>query len=212
MRIKTVIIALTFIPGMGAHAQGEQKNDAEFNGYFTMEPTKAVKSTEQAFSINFSPGWITSKVSTPQEECSWQLGMGYEVKYRCLFRRGYGFGLSYAHNSTSYSGGYDLGQNFILGSFVYGGQIGKQWYATVETGLGYANYTDGGEKVNDGLGSKYGLGIEYQLGSIFGIGLDVAYHTAIFSKDDNFNYYYNDSNRANGFHRLSINIGLRLYL
>ena len=179
-----------------------------------IESQQKPKSTYHALSANVSPGWITTKVFTPEGTHSWRTGIGYELAYRCLFKSGYGFGLDYTHSHTSYPSNYygahyNLDLNYVGPSFIYGGNIGKQWIATVEAGLGYANYNDGDES-KGGSGTKWGMGVEYQLNSVLGFGIGLRHYVATFSKQEN--PYYDSDKYTNGFKRFTINAGLRIYL
>lgn len=179
-----------------------------------IESTPKTKNTNHALSANVSPGWITTEVFTPEGKHSWRTGIGYELGYRCLFKSGYGFGIDYAHSHTSYpsyhyDGHYSLDINYVGPAIVYGGNIGKQWIATVEAGMGYAHYNNGDES-KSGFGTKWGVGVEYQLNKGIGIGIGIRHHVATFSKQEN--SYYDSDKYTNGFKRLSINAGLRIYL
>ena len=205
---RTTLLLLACLAGLGAQSQEPQILEDE------LQPQKWVSkfhSTNHTLRGNLSLGWITSEVATPRGKSTWQQGFGYEVGYRYLSDKGYGFSLDYAHSQTDYSGGYELGQNSVLASFVYGGHLGEHLLATLEAGLGYANCTDGHQKRQNGLGTRYAVSLEYQLSPAFGLGLSVTNQTSVFSKDDDFRAYYNDD-RANGFSRFSINMGLRIYL
>ena len=167
-----------------------------------------------ALLANVSPGWITTKVFTPEGNYTWRTGIGYDVGYRCLFKSGYGFGLDYTHSQTNYpsryyGAHYSLSLNYFGPAFVYGGNIGKQWIATIETGMGYAHYSDGDES-KGGFGTKLSIGVEYQLNSTLGIGIGMRHEVATFSKQEN--SYYDSDEYTNGFKRFSINAGLRIYL
>jgi hypothetical protein len=210
--IKATIILFGLTAWQGVQAQDIYPDSIEVSdnplGFGTIQKEKTVEHTIIA---NYMPGWITSKVFTPHHDYSWQGGHGYEVGYRCLFSSGYGFGLNYSHSQTNFTYGYELGLNYAGVSFIYGGHVAQQWILTTEIGLGYANYTDAGRKMKDGVGNKYCVGVEYMLGRAMGIGIGVSNHRCTFSKDKDIDYYDSDK-YVNGFNRLSVNVGFRLYL
>lgn len=211
--IKTALLMLGAMAWQGALAQdtATEQTQAEPLPGFDMPREEKEKSADYAIIANISPGWITSKVFTPSDTYTWQSGLGFEVGCRCLFHSGYGFGISYAHSSTDYPGGYNLGLNYAGASFVYGGHFAQHWIATVEAGIGFAIYSDAGVNTQSGFGSKYAIGIERLIGRSFGLGINIASHMHTFSKDED-NGYYDSDKYINGFQRLSINIGMRLYL
>jgi len=212
---KTICLVLSLLISNGVVAQGVNADSTEvFEMPMGLETPKQEKTVEHAFFANYSLGWITSKVVTPYQERSNQGGHGFEIGYRCLFYTNWGLGICYEHNKTTYSGypsDYELGLNSFTGSLIYGGHLGQKWIATVEFGVGYANYSDCGKKMKDGIVFKSALGAEYSPDGTFGIGLGISYNTSIFGDEKNKNYYKNE-NYINGFRRLAINAGIRLYL
>ena len=177
-------------------------------------PAKQPSKASHTLSANASPGWITTKVFTPQGKYSWRFGMGGELNYRCLFHSGYGFGLEYAYNQTGYpvagSVNENLKINYAGASFVYGGTISSGWIAAVSLGMGYANYAESGES-HSGFGTKTSLSIERQLNKVLGIGLELGHHVLTFSKQES-NDYYDADEYTNGFKRLSVSIGFRIHI
>jgi opacity protein-like surface antigen len=75
--------------------------------------------------------------------------------------------------------------------------------------MGYAHYSDGDES-KGGFGTKWGIGVEYQLNKTVGIGIGIRHYVATFSKEEN--PYYDSDKYTNGFKRLALNAGLRIYL
>ena len=210
-QLKTTLLLLASMIWQEAQAQetSTATEGIDPNDPFEMQKPETNKREISTLIANFSPGWITSEVETPHYGShTWQAGMGFELAYRYIGSHGYGFALTYTNNSTDYYGGYQLGLNNITGSIVYGGHIARQWIASVEVGLGYANYTDGGHKMQDGLATRYALSLEYLLGKHFGIGIGLSNQVSTFSD----NSYSRAKDKVNGFSRFALNTGLRIYL
>jgi len=178
----------------------------------TIEEESGTKSGRHTLIANYSPGWITSKVVTDDnDEYSWQSGTGYELDYRFLSDSGYGFSLNYASNKTDYPawmGYYRLDLRYYGASFVYGGSLSDHWIATVEAGLGYTTY-EGKKKTEGGFGTRWGLSLEYRLTQTFGLGVNIVHIVHTFPDEDK-NKRNDDT--LNGFKRLAMNLGLRIYL
>ena len=80
--------------------QGEGSKQMMLEGQDDLAVKKKV---EHTFSLNGNLGLITSKVTTPRGTYSWQVGYGFEGSYRCVFKKGFGFALSYMYSKTGYS-------------------------------------------------------------------------------------------------------------
>ena len=190
--------------------QGEGSKQMMLEGQDDLAVKKKV---EHTFSLNGNLGLITSKVTTPRGTYSWQVGYGFEGSYRCVFKKGFGFALSYMYSKTGYpvSSFYkdhgDIELTFLGPSFVYAGAVGEDWSARVEFGLGRASYS--GDYSQNGLGTKIAVGVERRLWKYVGIGLDMVSTTSTFKKEPGQKL---KDNEKNGFARLAFNLGLRLYL
>lgn len=210
-QLKTTLLLLASIIWQGAQAQETSTavEGIDPNDPFEMQKPQSDNRAISSLTANFSPGWITSEVETPHYGShSWQPGSGFELAYRYIGNHGYGFALTYSNNSTEYDGTYQLGLTGITGSVVYGGRIARQWIASVEVGIGYTYYTDGGHKSQDGLATRYAFSFEYQLAKHFGIGIGMSNQLSRFPD----NNYSMAKDKINGFSRLALNAGLHIYL
>ncbi len=210
-QLKTTLLLLASIIWQGAQAQETSTaiEGIDPNDPFEMQKPQSDNRAISSLTANFSPGWITSEVETPHYGShSWQPGSGFELAYRYIGNHGYGFALTYSNNSTEYDGAYQLGLTGITGSVVYGGRIARQWIASVEVGIGYTYYTDGGHKSQDGLATRYAFSFEYQLAKHFGIGIGMSNQLSRFPD----NNYSMAKDKINGFSRLALNAGLHIYL
>lgn len=164
---------------------------------------------QNVLAFSFNPSFITSKVETGYGEKTWVGGLGFAADYRCVFKCGFGFGLSYSHSQTNYDIGHGnsipLKLGYVGPSFVMAGPVGERWNARLSWGLGYAHYSDDVVKDN-GFGYQFISGMEYRLGSAMGFGIDIT--ETLYSFPEN---PYSDNER-NNFSRLGLNVGLRIYL
>lgn len=204
MKAKYLLVWLLCTLCMTTQAQQAE----QMLGMKSQQQTKDWSQNVLAFSFN--PGFITSKVDTGYDEKSWVGGMGFAADYRCVFRSGYGFGLAWSHSQTNYdlAGGYStpVKLDYIGPSFVMASPMGQRWHCRLSWGLGYAHYSDGYESDN-GFGYQFMGGVEYRLGKSIALGVDLTETIHTFSKQET-----NKKNEINGFSRLGMNMGLRVYL
>ena len=209
-RIKTLLILFCCLTGMAAQAQVPM-NEEQATAYTNpLEKKKVIHS----LIANYKTGWITSDIYTPDGKKSGLNGTGFELGYRALYSSGMGIGFYYDHSETDYPISRSKKENLKLNygglSLFYGGPVGRQWIATIETGVGYGHYNDG--YISDGgLGLKEGLGVEYQLSPYIGIGIGVDYTLMIFGNQKEYISIPKNYN-VTGFKRLSLHAGLRIYL
>lgn len=165
---------------------------------------------QNVLAISFNPGFITSKVDTGYGEKSWVGGTGFTADYRCVFRSGYGFGLAYSHSQTNYDTGWNGSTSVKLDyfgpSFVMASPIGEHWSARLSWGIGYALYSDGYDS-QGGFGYQFMGGVEYRLGRVMALGVDLTETVHTFSRNES-----TPKDKVNGFSRLGLNMGLRLYM
>ena len=122
----TLALLTLLLPVVAAAQQAEQM--------LGMNSTQQVNSSrgraQNVLAFSFNPGVITSKVDTGYGVKSWVGGLGFAADYRCVFRSGFGFGLSYSHNQTNYDTGYrssiPLKLDYVGPSFVMAAPSGKR--------------------------------------------------------------------------------------
>ena len=178
------------------------------------QPVAEKKKSLNTLTADFTTGWITTEVTTPEDSYKWRNGMGFEFSFRKLYESGCGISLEYAHSETGYpsryyNGKYWLKANYYGVSVLYGGFVGRQCIATIGIGAG-CGYTYGSDKGEVGFGLKETLNVEYQLSSLIGIGAGLDYFLCISNKQQD-NGYNNRKYDVNGFKRLALHAGLRVY-
>lgn len=202
--IRTVLLLLTALVWQQAAAQSTGT---------PLEPTAKEKKVFNTILADFTTGWVTSEVTTPEGSYKWRNGQGFEISYRRLRKDGYGIGLEFAHSATNYpsrtyGGEYQLKANFYGISLLYGGFVGQKCIATVGIGAGCA-YTYGSDKGSVGFGLKEAINVEYQLSPLVGIGAGLDYFMNISAdqQPDGYGKKYD----ITGFKRLALHVGLRVY-
>ena len=184
-------------------AQAQEDNDGR--------NTQAAKpkSTTETISFDVGPAWITSKMYTPSGEYTWKRGLEVGFEFSRVYSKGYGFGFSVLHNSTSYPEG-KVRLSYVGPSFVYAGFLSNKWRGMAEIGLGYSIFHDEGSGNESGLGIKYSTGLEYMLSKDIGISVKLRSVTVYFGgKQKDFG---GDDDETNGVARLALQIGACFHL
>lgn len=202
--IRAVLLLLTVLAWQQAAAQSAET---------PTEPTAKKKKVLNTILADFNTGWITSEVTTPENTYKWRNGQGFGISYRRLRNDGYGIGLDFAHSATSYpsrsyGGEYHLNANYYGVSLLYGGFLSQKFIATVSIGAGCA-YTFGSDESNVGFGLKQAIDVEYQLTPFVGIGAGIDHFINISTQQQPNGY--EKKYAINGFKRLALHAGLRVY-
>ena len=179
-------------------AQAQEDNDGR--------NTQAAKpkSTTETISFDVGPAWITSKMYTPSGEYTWKRGLEVGFEFSRVYSKGYGFGISILHNSTSYPEG-KVRLSYVGPSFVYAGFLSDKWRGMAEIGLGFSIFHDEGSGNESGLGIKYSTGLEYMLSKDFGISAKLRSVTVYFGgKQKDFG---GDDDEINGVARVALLLG-----
>lgn len=207
---KSQFLLLCFFSVLAANAQipmSEQQQD-------TYDDSPEKEKNIHTLIANYTTEWITTEITTPVGTKTGLHGSGYEIGYRALFANNLGLGIYYEHNETDYPSSYSktdkFKYNYIGFSFVYGGYVDESLIASVESGLGYSYFNDGYQS-DGGACLKMGLGIEYRLSTLIGIGAGLHYNFIIASRQQETGYTRN-KNEIAGFKQLSLHAGLRIYL
>ena len=164
------------------------------------------KSTTHTLSLNMGPAWVTSKMYTPRGTYKWRTGLELGVEYNCVFKKGYGFGFSFLHNTTNYPDG-NTTQNYVGPSFVYAGNFSRKWRGMTEVGVGYSTFNNG-YTTSAGFGSKYSVGLEYMLSDKIGINAKLTGITTFLDeKEDDYGGYGKNEDEISGVVRLAFQLG-----
>ena len=162
------------------------------------------KTSTQTLSFDVGPAWITSRMYTPGGDYTWTNGIEIGLDYSCVFSKGYGFGFSILHNSTSYPKA-KVKLEYAGPSFVYAGFLSSRWRGMAEIGMGLSLYHDQGFSNETGLGLKYSTSLEYLLTKDIGINMKLQSVTVYFGGKQK--HYGGDDDEVNGVARVAFQLG-----
>ena len=182
-------------------------------GYIS--PTEEIKRINEnaprnILRFNVGPSWLTSKYQIGNHLYNSKCGVDVEVDYNHVWKYGFGIGVNYLHNYTSFDEGLSMHLNYIGPSLVIAVPFNKsRWDAAI--GLGYCNYM---EKVDDQSYSESRIapmmrwGWEYRVGKQIALGLQMNMISVKLKKPDG---VVLKKNEFYGIRRYGIHIGMRYY-
>lgn len=157
--------------------------------------------TQHTIVLSGGVSWITSKVYVDYDEKTWVTGGNFSLAYNCVYRGGYGFGVSYVRNMTSVDG-CEIRANFIGPSVVYSTRV-DMWRFSAEVGIGYAFCKMDGDNAN-GIGLKSAVAAEYLLSNHIGLMGQLGGVTSFLSGE----IKNGRSNNINGISHWGVSLGL----
>jgi hypothetical protein len=182
--------------------------------------------------------FITSKVyvynlgDSRFHKFTWKPGFSGKIDYEHFWQSGWGIGVNVIYHNTNFDAGYgaigysqgyyeyQFNQWYFGPCAAYRFRFGdSKWTGDVSIGMGYSRFS---ENLDDkiivyygGLGVSWRAGIEYMLSPDIGLGLDLTDLMAFVSQPDYSSELktlgMNEFDGANGFFRLSLMAGLRIY-
>ena len=182
--------------------------------------------------------FITSKVyvynldDKKMHRYTWKPGFSAKVDYEHFWKSGWGFGVNVMYHNTNFDAGYgaigysqgyyeyQFSQWYFGPCAAYRFRFGdSKWMGDVSAGMGYSQFTedlDGKITVHyGGLGVSWRAGIEYMLTPDIGLGVELTDLMAFVSQPDYFDTLKalgkDESDSVNGFYRLGLMAGLRIY-
>ena len=179
--------------------------------------------------VNGGLSFITSKMYLPDythgarvKSQSWQPGFMASADYEHYWKSGWGFGLNFFYDYTSYridgnKGAHaylDLKSTYIGPSLAYSGCFNKYWRVACAFGMGYG-HLGGDLSDSGGFGMMYKAGIEYMVNSHFGLGVELN-ELVIYTKEDDGmkklkKYATSESDVTSGMSCLGLAAGVRFY-
>jgi len=193
---------LSFITVLSINAQ--EAVDSVADNTITVVQEKDDIWPRHYISAGVGPAWITSEVRTDFGKYTWKNGWEYSVEYSCVFRKGFGVGLSFMHNSTSIPFLGDMKQTYIGPTFIYENIFGERWKFRTDLSLGYTHFKDNYEE-EDGFGDKASVSMEYMFSDIISMGVRMVSGGVFFGDEDP---YYD----SKGITRFAIMAGISIRL
>ncbi len=160
--------------------------------------------------VSMGPSWMYSHYQVGNHLYKSRCGVDFMVDYDHVWRSGFGFGINYLHNYTSFTEGIKTYTNYIGPSFVMATQGEKLRY-DLAFGVGYCQYK---EKLGSYSATKHRvapfmrIGIDYRLARHWAIGLQMDGISIHMKKPNDVKL---EKNEFYGIQRVGLKAGLRYY-
>lgn len=161
--------------------------------------------------LSIGPSWMYSKYQLGHHTYKSRCGVDIAVDYDHVWKSGFGVGLNYLHNYTSFDEGMKTRINYIGPSLVMA--FGSDKVRTdMAIGFGYARYTEsfmGYSASESRVAPLMRLGMETKVSKHVAIGAQINYITIRFEEPDGLEL---KENEFYGIQRCGIQLGVRFYL
>ena len=153
--------------------------------------TLASKSPRNVFRASVGPSWLVSRFETPLREYKSKGGLDFAADYEHLWKWGFGIGVNYLHNYTTFNENITLRFNYIGPSLAMGYMLGSHWRIGAGAGVGYGWYKESGtfswaSHTESNIATLVRMSIEYMPTHDFGLGLQMNTMTMRLEKPDDF--------------------------
>ena len=195
-----------------------------------IEPKRPENPPTHNFDLNMGYGWVYNRTKNltgaeKQFEDALSNGITWDLQYSCFLKSFLGFGAIYSGYASSgtFQGETDrILLTYLAPMVCIKSYQSKSWILKCNIGVGFLGYLDHlkGTDINATaatLGTNIGMGIEYQVNSNWGIGVEVnsimgsfkkiTYHYSNYTEERTF-----DNNQKMGVSRIDMIIGLRYYI
>jgi len=180
----------------------KQQTQTEWSERFENQPRDFVR-------MDVGPAWVTSEVLVGEHTYKNRVGLNVLASYAHLWKWGFGLGLHYMHNKTSFEG-IDTRINYFGPSLEYVVPL-KSFRFDMSMSIGYGRYTESYGSLSGSEGDVAflsRLGLEYMLNKQVGLGLQYHVFTQHLDEPDGFQL---EKDQFYGIRHLGIEIGLRYY-
>ena len=165
---------------------------------------------ENVLRVAVGPSWLVSKFETYRRIYKKKDGLDITADYAHVWKSGFGVGVNYLHNYTSFDEGFDTRVNYVgpCADFVYDDGTWR-WGAGI--GIGYGCYTESAGSLShteNNLATLIRLNAEYMASKNFGIGLQANMFTMRMKKPEDFEL---KENEVSGIQRMGIQLTLNYY-
>lgn len=160
--------------------------------------------------FSVGPSWMISKFQVGERLYKSKCGIDVEVDYDHVWVSGFGIGVNYLHNYTSFDEGFDQRLNYIGPSLVMALPSDK-WRWDMALGFGYCSYSESVGNLSyseSHIAPLMRMGLEYKVSSQIALGAQLNMITVKLDKPDGVEL---KKNEFYGIKRLGFQVGMRYY-
>ena len=196
------------------YREAKQQYEYEMKEY-AKQVRKAEEIREQMprniFRLSVGPTLMTSKYQVDNHIYKSRAGIDILFDYDHIWKSGFGFGINYKHNYTSFDEGIKTRVDYIGPSFVIAPQISKTCRYDVALGFGYGRYKEsyGGLSYSEGrFAAMMRIGLEWRIARQLALGPQINMFTMTMKKPEGLEL---DKNDTYGIQHMGLQVGLRYY-
>ena len=163
------------------------------------------------FRLSVGPTLMTSKYQVDNHIYKSRVGLDILFDYDHVWKSGFGFGINYKHNYTSFDEGIKTRIDYIGPSFVIAPQISKTCRYDVALGFGYGRYKEsyGGLSYTENrFAAMMRIGLEWRVAHQLALGPQINIFTMSMKKPEGIELEKNDTY---GIQHVGLQVGLRYY-
>jgi hypothetical protein len=160
--------------------------------------------------FSVGPSWMTSKFQVGNRFYKWKCGIDVLVDYDHVWKSGFGIGINYLHNYTSFDEGFVQRLNYIGPCLVMAIPSGK-WRWDVAFGFGYCFYSESIGNLSfkeNHIVPLLRMGLEYKVSKQIALGLQMNMISVEMDKPDG---YELKDDEFYGIGRFGTQVGMRYY-
>ena len=160
--------------------------------------------------FSVGPSWMTSNFQVGNKIYESKCGVDVEVDYDHVWVSGFGIGVNYLHNYTSFEEGFAQRLNYIGPSLVLALPSDK-WRWDMAMGFGYCSYSESVGKVSvseSHIAPLMRIGLEYKVSKQIALGAQMNMITVKLDKPDD---VVLKENEFYGIRRIGLQVGMRYY-
>ena len=190
-----------------AEQQSERQNQ-EIKQYVRNMYTQ---SPSNIFRLNVGPSILCSKFQVGNHTYKSRIGFNIGADYEHVWKSGFGFGLNYLHNYTSFNEGVTTRLNYYGPSFLMATPLLNRWRYDLAVGIGYCRYSESFANITNAencIGTTFRLGAEWKIAKHLALGAQLNLFTVSLKKPDNLELKKNEFYGIRHFNLLG---GLRYY-
>lgn len=160
--------------------------------------------------VNCGPSWMTSEYWLDNHRYKGRTGFDLLADYDHVWKSGFGFGINYLHNHTSYPEGVKTNLNYLGPSFVMAFS-NNHTRLDMAIGLGYSHYDENYRNLSESvsrLGAFYRIGLEYSIMKNLAIGIQLHFFSMSLKEPKEVEL---KDNEFYGIQHIGLHAGLRYY-
>ena len=194
-----------------ATKQFYEEQEKEYEERMKLQQELIDQAPRNVLRLSVGPSLMTSKYQVDNHQYKNRVGFDLCVDYDHLWKSGFGIGINYLYNYTSFDEGVKSRINYIGPSLVLAPAIKKSFRYDIAFGIGYCHYSDsyeGESETQNRLGVMMRVGAEWKVAKSLALGAQISYISVRMKKPEGLEL---EKNEFYGITHFGLQAGLRYY-